>query len=539
MKKMVCEICNSQNIKKENGMFVCKECGTEYSLEEAKKLIKDVEDINGLSTSFNIDSLIETGNKIIKKFPVDNSQINLLKDIKEKILLNDYENIYGKLFESIIEIHLCKTDLKHIDYIINQNNNLISDKIFEALLVYLKNSLKFLEQIEDSNSLYAQIELIDYKYLSFLEPLKKHYNDLNDEFKNIYDNIINDLKLKSEHVLELVYNRVNNFIFTTESVKKYEYTHNFISFISKTSIFVNSIRKYIDPQTIDSISKKIFEVIKSNRDIIMSNSGFGGILIESAGKLACIDEKTINELINSYAKTITGCLCVGNQITLKLYGDKAIITGIGPERNIPAKNILKINCKSTACFDKYSNIKTTYWWDFVYKINNETYTVLHFCYVLKPSEDSLNCVQWMDTYEWGNRIGVTISNEDYNQWEQYTHGIGSLTYVNTMDQYSANTMDQYNVSQTSHQSGCYIATCVYGSYDCPQVWRLRRYRDYYLDNKWYGRLFIKIYYFISPTLVKLFGKKEWFKKPLKKLLDKKLVKLEREGYEDTAYTDKY
>lgn len=32
MKKMVCEICNSQNIKKENGVFVCKECGTEYSL---------------------------------------------------------------------------------------------------------------------------------------------------------------------------------------------------------------------------------------------------------------------------------------------------------------------------------------------------------------------------------------------------------------------------------------------------------------------------------------------------------------------------
>ena len=37
MKKMVCEICESQSIKKENGVFVCKECGTEYSLEEAKK----------------------------------------------------------------------------------------------------------------------------------------------------------------------------------------------------------------------------------------------------------------------------------------------------------------------------------------------------------------------------------------------------------------------------------------------------------------------------------------------------------------------
>jgi hypothetical protein len=44
MKKMVCEICGSQSIKKENGVFVCQDCGTEYSLEEAKKLLTEVEE---------------------------------------------------------------------------------------------------------------------------------------------------------------------------------------------------------------------------------------------------------------------------------------------------------------------------------------------------------------------------------------------------------------------------------------------------------------------------------------------------------------
>ena len=44
MKKMVCEICGSQTIRKENGVFVCQECGTEYSVEEAKKLLKDIEE---------------------------------------------------------------------------------------------------------------------------------------------------------------------------------------------------------------------------------------------------------------------------------------------------------------------------------------------------------------------------------------------------------------------------------------------------------------------------------------------------------------
>lgn len=38
------------------------------------------------------------------------------------------------------------------------------------------------------------------------------------------------------------------------------------------------------------------------------------------------------------------------------------------------------------------------------------------------------------------------------------------------------------------KEGCYVATAVYGSYNCPQVWILRRYRDFYLANKKYGLL---------------------------------------------------
>lgn len=89
------------------------------------------------------------------------------------------------------------------------------------------------------------------------------------------------------------------------------------------------------------------------------------------------------------------------------------------------------------------------------------------------------------------------------------------------------------------KGGCYIATCVYGSYDCPQVWTLRRFRDYTLDETWYGRLFIKCYYAVSPTLVKLFGNYEWFKKPWKKFLDNAVEHLKSDGYADTKYHDKY
>ena len=95
------------------------------------------------------------------------------------------------------------------------------------------------------------------------------------------------------------------------------------------------------------------------------------------------------------------------------------------------------------------------------------------------------------------------------------------------------------LNQKNNSGGCYVATCVYGSYDCPEVWRLRRYRDFYLDYHWWGRMFIKTYYLISPMLVKIFGNRKWFKNFFKKILDKKIVKLEKYGYSDTRYFDKY
>lgn len=90
--------------------------------------------------------------------------------------------------------------------------------------------------------------------------------------------------------------------------------------------------------------------------------------------------------------------------------------------------------------------------------------------------------------------------------------------------------------QTSN--GCYVATAVYGSYDCPQVWTLRRFRDYTLAETWYGRAFIRTYYAISPTLVKWFGHTEWFKKMWKGKLDRMVANLNAEGVENTPYEDK-
>ncbi len=87
--------------------------------------------------------------------------------------------------------------------------------------------------------------------------------------------------------------------------------------------------------------------------------------------------------------------------------------------------------------------------------------------------------------------------------------------------------------------GCYIATSIYGSYDCPEVWTLRRYRDNNLDLTRHGRAFIRMYYTVSPTFVRLFGDTRLFKAIFRPYLDRKVRKLKANGYSDEPYDDKY
>ncbi len=97
---------------------------------------------------------------------------------------------------------------------------------------------------------------------------------------------------------------------------------------------------------------------------------------------------------------------------------------------------------------------------------------------------------------------------------------------------------QKDKDKDTSSGGCYIATAVYGSYDCPQVWTLRRFRDNILADNIFGRLFISIYYAISPTMVRLFGKKNWFRNFWRIWLDKLVTKLNDQGVDNTPYLDR-
>ena len=59
MKAPVCDLCGSKEFTKEEGMFVCQSCGTKYTLEEAKKLVKEIPETAGAAVALQAGAMIK------------------------------------------------------------------------------------------------------------------------------------------------------------------------------------------------------------------------------------------------------------------------------------------------------------------------------------------------------------------------------------------------------------------------------------------------------------------------------------------------
>ena len=52
------------------------------------------------------------------------------------------------------------------------------------------------------------------------------------------------------------------------------------------------------------------------------------------------------------------------------------------------------------------------------------------------------------------------------------------------------------------EGGCFIATAAYGDYDAPEVLELRKFRDEKLLPYSIGKLLVRTYYIISPSIAR-------------------------------------
>lgn len=112
------------------------------------------------------------------------------------------------------------------------------------------------------------------------------------------------------------------------------------------------------------------------------------------------------------------------------------------------------------------------------------------------------------------------------------------TLLSSLDTIENSTNSGHGPYDTPKKSGgCYIATAVYGSYDCPEVWILRRFRDDVLAKTVFGRAFIRAYYAISPSIVKRYSKRKTFNAFWRTVLSRFVDALRKHGFSDSPYED--
>lgn len=202
---------------------------------------------------------------------------------------------------------------------------------------------------------------------------------------------------------------------------------------------------------------------------------------------------------------------------------------------ISLRNIMISSMLFNAAKSHYEGIDASIQGNYVQEYCNNAAAAAQIMYNFGDEVEAKFEGKYSDISIQGWKSGIDIHKEYVKYLQDKT---GNINLINSY----CDKIRKYDSSFTNPEvntSACFVATAVYGSYDCPEVWTLRRFRDFTLDETWYGRLFIKTYYATSPTFVKYFGNVKLFKSQGRKLLDKWVAILNGKGYESTPYKDKY
>lgn len=438
MKQLTCEMCGGVDLLKKEGMFVCQNCQTKYSVEEAKKMmIEGTVQVTG-SVSVANAGTIENFLQIAQN-AYDSDNKKEAENYCNKVIEIDFQNYQAWLLKG-----------KSAGWQTTIGNNRFSEVIncfSKAIENTQKDKLEEVKQ-EVSNEIHRlSIALINLACSHFADNPDNSTNAKSIiDVSNIIKNTSELLFKKCNIVQKEIENEIAKIIHTTVdktftiSYKIYKLDNDghpseyaFDTFVSKCQNFIELLKISIDLSNKDTKEDlKRYELL---------------IVISEICKKA-----------KSYEKHFTNN---GSSWAVKYEVSYSLKKSLGDTSRESAKKILEID-------ENYQS---------------------EFFDIKKDLE--------------GRKEAVLK---------------GTL-------------------KEASKDSACYIATAVYGSYNCPQVWTLRRFRDYSLAKNFFGKLFIKFYYVVSPVLVKYFGKTKIFNIFCKNILDKITAYLQKQGFSKLPYND--
>lgn len=475
MKQMTCEMCGSTDIMKQDGVFVCQSCGMKYSVEEAKKMITEGTD--------NVDGTV----------PVDNSASY------DRIIQLARDAYADKRFDSAYDYYCQAVEIRP---------DVVENVLRQGLSILAKEPIESGIPLACSNIISRAISLI------------KDMNPGKEKNDTIFS-AINDLRAACSA----------SKTYFDEEIK-------------------NLNRQRMDPRSPSDIIADMAKPASvslqhqaEDQKIKQHNLRIDVAIMNREGRKSKIDD-----FHNKTKSTLLGHVDVNSRFKYYFSNDLSKAVELYPKITLSAKEQKALARRNNRkLFDAVSdknveqvemliamgadvNEEGSLHYQNEYHYISPLFAVTAFKCTAETRNAAVKIVKLL------LENGAKINGDE-------CAGTRTLLNTDTAEEIKKLIIEkapdmQNKVTEAPKERGCYVATAVYGSYDCPQVWTLRRYRDYTLAETWYGRLFIMLYYSISPTLVKWFGSTTWFKKMWKGKLDRMVAELQEKGVESTPYEDR-
>lgn len=360
--------------------------------------------------------------------------------------------------------------------------------------------------------MYSHSEDVYYQSLSVYYKVKLTKNVLNDCLDNFHSTIFGN---KGKALTPICFQNGNYSVMLVFAVKSEVYMDTRFDVPKARMKFVHNNNYYDFPIT-DPI---YLERIKHDNNCI-------GILSDVYLVLSLGIEHE-----GWHSKLIASIIETKEEITQSI-----IAQSLGKEgqRITPNDNKVNIDQKvisqSKFCVNKSPNIAThTTIFDSKEKVNTiknnletnikqEDHTIDYSSMSLKEIKDQLR----------KTTLSTSEKKALYNSFlERQSETITHLNQLSNFDNSEQKQLPPESSIPRKHSKpeGCYIATSVYGSYDAPEVIVLRQYRDTILKKTFCGRIFISIYYMISPYIVNKMKGHKRINMTIKKILDKLVLYL--------------
>ena len=479
MKALQCEMCGSQDMVKQDGMYVCQNCGTKYSVEEARKMM-----IQGTDNIYSVNEV---------------SYENILERAKTSFDEKRFDLAYN-YYDQAVEM---KQDIAEdvlrlgLSYLAKEN---YCSEVPEFTINRTTKAIKILKEMPEG-----------------------------EEKNEVVLSAIDDMNLVVKFVDKQKYAEIKDL--NLEKKETRSAGEAIIDFIA-TPMLIDEMKRIDDRK-----ARKYNEVISKKIDYVNDRfSALNDFLWKYRKEI--IDCADINTRFKQYCKynMFDEATEVFSQITLSYTEQKKLTenlldTAIMIEDVKAVKMLLRMGA-SLYDEDGESVLNTAAF------INNMEIFKLLLDAGAKPDVLTLNTAISVKNIEMFNMLLDAGVKPDDSTATIIVNDYEAGKFKKILIEKDPSFMDKLNLVPPDERiGGCYVATAVYGSYDCPEVWTLRRFRDFTLAKSVFGRLFICTYYAISPTLVKWFGETKWFKNLWKPTLDKMVARLNEKGVENTPYDD--